>query len=216
MKKAVKILVITVVLVAVAVLGIWFIREKSLPLKEEKVIFNLEWGMSVQDAKVAMARKGYTDFKVVELTYTTAVIYTITDYQNIKGANCEMMLMFEEDKLNGGTMYFRTESDSGCTTSKEMVNKLKLMFAKRYEESCIESISEEYTEDRLPEDPDYSRYFVGEESLVFVRSDPNNLYVRFEDLDAPHMKELIEALKILDETNSPSPTGYYSTRGSGY
>lgn len=217
MKNAIKKVVIgsvaVVLFAVVAVAAFLIIQEKSMPVKEEKVIANLEWGMTVLEAKIAMAQEGHMDAKVIEMGPNTVVQYPIRDYQGIEGANCELLLMFVDGKLNNGYYYFRTESDMSCANSVEMLDKLQLMFAKRYERSCKESISQEYHEDRLPEDPDYSRYFVGEKSFVFVNRSPEHLDVRFEDLNQPNMPELIEALKLLDATDAPSPTGYFSKRG---
>lgn len=213
-KKVVVGSVAVVLFAVVAVVAFLIIQEKSMPVKEEKVIANLDWGMTVQEARMEMAREGHMDSEVIEMGANTVVRYPIRNYQGIEGANCELFLMFTEDKLDNGYYYFRTESDMGCVNSVEMLDKLQLMFAKRYERSCKESISQEYHEDRLPEDPDYSRYFVGEKSLVFVsRRRPEQLDVRFEDLNQPNMPELIEALKLLDALDAPSPTGYYSKRG---
>lgn len=219
MKKVVKISVAAVVLAIVAVAAFVVIREKSMPIKEEKVIANLEWGMTSQEAKLAMARKKYTEFEYYELGQISVLLYQIRDYQEVEGANCEVMLLFDEDKLNSGTYSFRMESDyfeaepGKYYSSKEMLDKLQVMFAKRYESSCIESISEEHHEERLPTDPDYARYFVGEASLVFVSRSPERLDVRFEDSSSQEMKALIGALKLLDATDAPSPSGYFSKRG---
>lgn len=217
MKNVIKKVVIgsvgVVLFAAVAVVAFLIIQEKSMPVKEEKVIANLEWGMTVQEARMEMAREGHMDSEVTEFGSNTVVQYPIRNYQGIEGANCELLLMFIEGKLDNGFYYFRTESDMGCVNSVEMLDKLQLMFAKRYERSCKESISEEYHEDRLPEDPDYSRYFVGEESLVFVSRSPERFDVHFQDLNQPDMPELIEALKLLDAMDAPSPTGYFSERG---
>lgn len=218
MKKVAKILVSVAVLCVVVVAAVWFVREKSMPIKAEEVIANLEWGMSCQEAKLAMAREGYTKSEYHEVAQTSILEYQIRDYQGIEGANCELLLFFDEDKLSEGYYSFRTESayfeeGENCYSSEEMVDKLQVMFAKRYESSYNDSISEEYHEDRLPEDPDYGRYFVGDKSLVFViRRSSSRLDVLFQDLSSPEMKEYIEALKILDITDSSSSAGYYSER----
>lgn len=190
------------------------VQERSMPIKEEKVVCNLEWGMSREEAKIAMAKQGYDDFEAIDIGEYTYLQYFMNRYQGIEGANCELTLVFNEDRLDDGIYYFRAYDDTPVYTSLDTINELQLMFAKRYEKCCKESISEEYHDEREPQDPDYSRYFVCEESLVFVcRVNEEMLTVEFENSNTEEMKAYIEALKVLDATDAPSPTGYYSKRG---
>lgn len=213
MKKALKIVIPAVVLCVVAVVVVWFIRGKSTPLRVEEVVANLEWGMSMQEAKLALAEQGCTDYDDhggKQIGESTVLSCVIEDYQGIEGADGELFLVFKEDKLDSGRYLFRAYPEDEIHTTVETLDELVVKFAESYEAGYQDSINEEHHSKKEPEDLDYGRYFVGEQSLVFVlREGKEQLSIRFDNLNAEGKRDLVEALKVLEATKATSPTGLY-------
>lgn len=201
MKKVIKILIAAVLLVAVVSVAGLVIYNKMNPLKTEPVIANLEWGMSSMEAKQAMAREGHLQFEFHEMGQNAVLMYDLKSYQGVQGADYKMLLYFTDDKLNAGSYIFGAYSDFGRTAlPEEMLDELQLQFAKTYERGFERSIYDTINPGTKPEDPNFSRYYVGDKSLVYVdRRSSQGLEVRFEDMGAEDIQQYVWALGVLEE-----------------
>lgn len=210
MKKVFKIIIPAMVLCMVIAAAVWVLREKSMPLKVEEVIGNLEWGMGEEEARLAMVEHGCVKFITNNAIFDGAQ-YTflrcyIQSYQGMEGVPCEARLTFKEGKLKKGLYYFSVNQEE-FPISKEKLEEIQVLFAEQYEKHYEDSINSDTYGETEPEDPNYHRHFVSDQSLItLARENKNRFSVTFVNVNDPGIKEYISALRILDST---SPTGLY-------
>lgn len=207
MSKRIKLIIAVAVLCIAAAVTVAVIKMNSGSIVAEETVASLRWGMSVEEVKKELLDRGIANYKEGEVGKTEYLSYQVYGYQDIEGANYAMWLIFEDGGLSGGKYYFNSYNES-VQIDKALIPKLTRMLADAYESACKESINEEYHSKKEPEDPEYGRYFVMEESLVFISRTENRIDVMFDPMNEER-QELIVALKILEAAKAPSPTGLY-------
>ena len=167
MSKRIKIIIAVAVLCIAAAVTVAVIKMKTESVKAQQVISDLEWGMGREEAKKNLMDKGYANYIEFETDVREYLVYQIYDYQDIKGANADMILVFENGGLSDGKYTFSPYSDDN-PVADGIVAELTDDLANAYESACKESINEEYYSRKEPDDPQYGRYFVMEQSLVHI------------------------------------------------
>ncbi|MBE5865260.1 MAG: hypothetical protein E7292_03475 [Lachnospiraceae bacterium] len=205
LEKALKIgiPVLGIVLLLGVIAGISSCVEDSntIPMEAEAVIGGLEWGMSMEEAQQVLSSKSnyHKTYPIVlpqETEGSQYMVYDIEDYQGIAGADMEMNLIFYDNQLIEGWYELNgpTTSGDGPKCSTKGLKELRKGFRKTYRDSS-EDAYDNYARDD-------GTFYVGEESLVEVYSWENiyekeivQVFVDFQDVDAPFSQKLIEQLK---------------------